>query len=244
MKAFLTFVAMQPLVSGVDMTVWSGVAHICTVRFSAVLCCDVLYCPSFIQHCRRQFPIPLCLMLSSVSRMMCLAVQMQNIKVSLTKSCIYSFDKMYMHCWDTRVWKCLPPLHSYQPCVSCLFVIQSARLHISKHHLFTLSSSRYASGCALGRFPSLADPEWFQFPWLHPEPVHQQRAPGLHQDPDETRRGAGLRALQEDLLRTWHLPAWWGPGTSVPLPARLERAALWPAYYQPLPGQQVCQQMG
>lgn len=112
----------------------------------------------------------------------------------------------------------------------------------TQSNIFTLPSFRHARGCAL--LPSLADPERFQFPWLYPEPIHQQWAPGLHQDPDEAWRGTGLWALQEDLLCTWHLPAWWGPGTCVPLPARLEWASLWPAYDQSLPGQQVCLQMG
>lgn len=116
----------------VDMTwVCSGVAP--TVCFSDVLCC-----PSFIQHYRKQFPIPPCLLLSSVSRMMCLVVLMQNIKVSLTKRFLYLIH-LLLHCWDTHVWKCLPPLHSYQPFVSCLFVIQHTRLHTYKHHLFALS---------------------------------------------------------------------------------------------------------
>ncbi len=43
-----------------------------------------------------------------------------------------------MHCRDTCVWKCLPPLHSYQPFVSCLFVIHCARLYINNLHLFAL----------------------------------------------------------------------------------------------------------
>lgn len=43
-----------------------------------------------------------------------------------------------MHFWDTHVWKCLPPLHSYQPCVSCLSVIQYACLLTTKHLVFTL----------------------------------------------------------------------------------------------------------
>lgn len=44
-----------------------------------------------------------------------------------------------MHCWDTRAWKSLPPLHSYQPCVSCLSVIQYAHLHPVKRPLCTRS---------------------------------------------------------------------------------------------------------
>lgn len=134
--------------------------------------------------------------------------------------------------------------HHYTHTSPVLFVCLWSNMHIFTPIniiFFTLFSFyRHASGRTLRRFPSLADPEWFQFPWLYPEPVHQQWTPGLHQDSDEAWCGTRLRALQEDLLCTWHLPAWWGPGTSVSLPARLERATLWPACYQPLPGQQVC----
>lgn len=76
---------------------------------------------------------------------------------------------------------------------------------------------RDAGGRELGCLPPVADPQWHQLPWLHPKPVHQQRAAGLHQDEDEARRGARLRALPEALLPAWHLPAQRHPGACVPL---------------------------
>ncbi|KAG7248424.1 hypothetical protein CRUP_009436, partial [Coryphaenoides rupestris] len=72
-----------------------------------------------------------------------------------------------------------------------------------------------ARGRALGGLPPLADPERLQLPRLHPKPVHQQRAAGLHQHPDEARRGARLRALPQDLLPARHLPARRRPGARV-----------------------------
>lgn len=85
---------------------------------------------------------------------------------------------------------------------------------------------RDARGCQLGRLPPLAAPQRHQLPRVHPQPLHQQRAAGLHQDADDAGGGAGLRALPQALLPARHLPARRRPGPRLPLRARLGRAPL------------------
>lgn len=116
-------------------------------------------------------------------------------------------------------------------------------LHPALNHspLFpSFLNARHARWCALIYSSTrMAHSEWFQFPWLHPEPVHQQRAAGFHQDPDEAWRGARLWAMSKDLLSAWNLWTRRRSWPRLPLSARLERPALRSALFQPMPGQQV-----
>lgn len=109
---------MQPHFQGWrDSLLWSG------SDFVSVLCCVVLFIHITLQETFCHISFALQCFKDDVS---CSA----NAKwVNLKKSCMYLFDKLYMHCWDTHVWNVfLHYTHTSPVLVVCLW---------SSMHVFT-----------------------------------------------------------------------------------------------------------